>query len=338
LRFIKKLYMKKLLFSALAALSAMSANAQFNYTFSRDTMMYAPLTSGISVNGADIWDDEYYMVPLGFTFQMDDSSTNDIGISEMNFFGTDTTGIMNAFLVFSADLQDKGADTSTISHSPIRYEITGTTPNRIAKIEVANAGFFDEYFNYNTADDSVNFQVWFYETSNIVEMRFGPSHILHPEDYYYNDSAVVNMGYLKHLDFNTGNVTNFYFLKGDTASALTIDSTNDLMNPLNEGLSDWPSNGTVYRFTPPTLSVKNSIAVLKQVSTYPTSAQQELFIENSSNEIVNYTIISINGAAVANGNATNGKNRIDVGNLSAGTYIIQLSNNEVAKAIKFIKL
>jgi hypothetical protein len=329
--------MKKLLFLALAALSTMSATAQFNYTFTKDTGVYAPLTSGISLNGSTIWDDEYYMVPLGFTFQMDDSSTTDIGINEMNFFGTDTTGLMNAFLVFTADLHDKGADTSTMSHSPIRYEITGTSPNRIAKIEVANAGFYDEYFLYNTADDSVNFQVWFYETSNIVEMRFGPSSILHPEDYYFNDSLVVNMGYLKGLDFDNMVLENFYFLKGDT-SAPTIDSTNNVMDPLNEGLNAFPSNGTIYRFTPPTLSVKNAMAVLKQVSVYPTAPQQGLFIENGSNEVVNYTIISMNGAAISNGKASNGKTRIDVENLPAGNYIIRLNNGEIGKAVKFNKI
>jgi len=337
LRFIQNFYMKKLLFSAFAALSALSATAQFNYTFSKDTAAYAPLTSGTSLNGTTIWDDEYYMVPLGFTFEMDDSTTTDIGINEMNFFGTDTLGAMNAFLVFTADLQDKGADTSTMSHSPIRYQITGSAPNRIAKIEVANAGFFDEYDLYSTADDSVNFQVWFYETSNVVEMHFGPSYILHPEDYYYNDSAVVNMGYLKGIDMNGASIQNFYYLKGDTSN-ISIDSTNNLMASLNEGLSAWPSNGTIYRFTPPTLSVKNAMAVLKQVSAYPTVAQQELFIENSSNELVNYTIISMNGAAISNGKVLNGKTTIDVGNLPAGSYMVQLSNGQIAKAVKFIKL
>ena len=316
----------------------MSAQAQFNYTFSKDTAVYTPLTSGTSLNGSTIWDDENYMVPLGFIFEMDDSTTTDIGVNAMNFFGTDTTGIMNAFLVFTADLQDKGADTSTMSHSPIRYEISGSIPNRIAKIEVANAGFYDEYSDHNTADDSVNFQMWFYESSNIVEMHFGPSYMLHYEDYVYNDSGVVNMGYLKHLDWNTGNVVNFYYLKGDTASALAIDSTNNLMDVLNGGISAWPSNGTIYRFTPPTLSVKNAMAVLKQVSAYPTSAQQELFIENGSNENISYNVVSMTGATISKGKALKGKTKIDVSNVPAGNYIIQLSNGEVGKAVKFIKL
>jgi hypothetical protein len=338
LRFIQKLYMKKLLFLAFAVSFAISAKAQFNYTFSKDTAVYAPLTSGISLNGNTKWDDESYMVPLGFTFTMDDSTTADIGINSMNFFSTDTMGMMNTFLVFTADMHDKGADTSTMSHSPIRYEITGTAPYRIAKIEVANAGFYDEYDQYSTADDSVSFQVWFYETSNIVEMHFGPSYMLHFEDYMYNDSGVVNMGYLKHLDWNNGNVENFYFLKGDTASALTIDSTNNLMNSLNEGMSAWPSNGAVYRFTPPTLSVKNAMAALKQVNVYPTAAQQELFIDNNSDNVVNYTILSLTGAAISNGNASNGKTKVDLSNLPVGSYLIQLSNGEIAKAMKFVKL
>lgn len=332
--------MKKLLFTVLTALSAMSAQAQFNYVFSKHTSApYVPLTAGTSVNGNIVWDDENFKMPIGFNFDMDGITTDSIGIYYMGPICTDTLGTVNAFVANMIDLTDRNYDTgTTVSLSPVRYQLTGTAPNRIFKLEIFNAGFYDEWDIYNTMNDSVNYQFWLYETSNIVEIRFGDAYINHADDYFSNDSNVLNTGYLKQISLLGFTVDNFYFVKGDT-SAPTIDSTMDIQNDINEGLNAWPSYGTVYRFEPPTLSVKNAMAALKNVTVYPTQAQQEVFVENGSKEAINYTIISMNGAAVnVSGRLANGKNTIDVSKLASGNYVLQLSSDKIAKGVKFTKL
>src|SRR5690606_2401654 len=125
---------------------------------------------------------------------------------------------------------------------------------------------------------------------------------------------------------------------GDT-SAPTIDSTTNLTATINNGLNAWPSNGAVYRFTPPqTLGVKNAMAALKQVTVYPTACHEELFVDNSSNQTIHYNIFSATGVKInITGYAPNGKNKVDISTLPAGIYLIQLSNDNIARSVKFIK-
>jgi len=54
--------------------------------------------------------------------------------------------------------------------SPISYKTEGVAPHRIAKIQYKNAGFLCD----TTHHSFINFQVWLYEDSNIIEYRYGP--------------------------------------------------------------------------------------------------------------------------------------------------------------------
>ncbi len=80
------------------------------------------------------------------------------------------------------------------------------------------------------------------------------------------------------------------------------------------------------------------MASLKEVKVYPTVCDNELYVENGSNTSVNYTIVSMSGATTINGKAANGKTTVDVSNLPAGVYTMQVSSDKVRKAIKFTKM
>jgi len=51
------------------------------------------------------------------------------------------------------------------------YEVSGTSPNRILKMEWRAQSFTAT----PAADDSVTYQIWLYETTNIIEWHFGPN-------------------------------------------------------------------------------------------------------------------------------------------------------------------
>ena len=245
---------KKLLLLPLAALITLTAQAQFRYTFKDTTTAYVPLTGATSINGSTVWDDDDFAVSLPFTWTIDST----IATSSFDLvlcFGSlvdqlSNISDVNGFMFTDADIADRGMLSSTTSLSPISYLATGTTPNRIFKLELANAGFYDEYDLYNTMDDSFSIQIWIYETKNIVEFHYGPSRITNASDYFTINNAGPLTSYMQHVDFDNGSTGSFYFLKGNAASP-TIDTVKLPSFP-NTALNSWPANGKVYRFTPKT--------------------------------------------------------------------------------------
>jgi PKD repeat protein len=227
------------------------ASAQFRYTFKDTTTPYVPLSTGTSVNGSDIWDEESYDVPMPFTWKLDSS----ISLGNLNLilsfpgFIADTSDFsdVSGFILGGTDIADRGNLTQAASLSPIRYATTGSAPNRIFKVELYNAGFYGEYTTYNTMDDSMNVQMWIYETSNIIELHFGPSRITYPSVYFGGGTF---FSFISHADFYFGSKGKFYYVASNSGT-LGIDSISITSSTGPANLpSSWPSNGEVYRFTP----------------------------------------------------------------------------------------
>jgi hypothetical protein len=249
--------MKRLLLFTTVLFFGLTAQAQFSYTFKDTTTPYVPLTGATSVNGSVIWDEEDFSVPIPFTWKMDNTiSLNgiELSLSIASFFDQIVnTSDANGFMLIDADIADRGTLAGATTLSPVRYVTTGTSPNRIFKLELANAGFYSEYDAYGTMNDSFSVQVWIYETKNIVEFHYGPSKISHPGDYFNFTGTGPFTGYLKHVDIDNGNTGSLYYLKGNAGSP-SVDSVN-LPSMPGSALNSWPVAGKVYRFTPKTCTV-----------------------------------------------------------------------------------
>src|SRR3990172_4164378 len=180
---MKKLY-SIILFafaSAFANLFVQQTHAQTPYySFSQYTSTYANLTSPISLNNGNLWDfsipTAYYPLnvsPLLSNFPVFGDYNYDLrvygGTAQFYNSGSQQIYYMNGFGLFYPDgMKDKGTSTSL---SPISYQVSGTTPNRILKIEWKNAG------HAAASADFINVQLWLYETSNIIEVHYGSSSI-----------------------------------------------------------------------------------------------------------------------------------------------------------------
>lgn len=329
--------MRKILFPLCALLTISTASfAQMPYDLAVKTEAYQPLTNGTTVNGTTIWDDEDFSTPLGFNFDIGGKTTTNISFVASEMCYGALTGVQNGFYVTDIDIYDRGNITGVNSRSPIRYEVTGTAPNRIFKYEVFNAGMYDEYDLYATDNDSLNYQVWFFETSNIVELHYGPSKISHPTDYHYiSGSAIV--GYIKDFDLDNFALDKIYYLKGDPA-APTIDSA-DMNTPMNGGLNTYPPNGTVYRFAPKGLDVKKVSALDGRLAMVTNTSSTDVVINNNAKGSLSYNILSIDGASMnITGKLTEGRNQIDISALAAGMYMLQVQGAEGQKAFKVVKL
>jgi hypothetical protein len=327
--------MKKHMFASfLALILSLGVKAQFLYNLSVNNQTYAPLTSGVSLNGSTLWDDDDYSQPLGFNFNLNGQTVNTLNmavggqmvIDHLNYLTSPFSGMFVSF----ADLWDRGNASSSGSQSPIRYLVSGSAPNRIFKTEVFNAGFYAEYDLYSTNNDYINYQIWLYEGSEIIELRFGPSNITYLNDYY----DPLSFAFFKNFDVVGQSVDAFYYLKGNPM-APTLDSTTNLSQAF-VGLTAMPSDGTVYRFTPKTLNVEDVHNF--QALIYPTVCEKEIFIENKEAATVQFRVSNIAGASIEmSGILQKGINNIDVRSLPTGTYILRLECGDRTKAVQILK-
>lgn len=298
---------------------------------------YTPLTTGTDISSSIVWDDENFKFPLGFTLNIDGKTTTDFSFSAGEGFGpgSDTMGVVNTFSNFAAgDLIDRGYLSAT-PKSPLRHLTTGLTPNRIFKFEVSNAGFFEEADIYSTMNDSVSFQIWVYETSNIIEFRFGDSKITYPDDYFYLGASPL-IGYAKDFDLDVTTFSKAYTLVGNPNSP-TVDSFTDF-STLPPVMDAYPSKGTVYRFIPKAISASiGETTIASHFAVYPTVVISTINVDYTQNNNTKVQILSQNGQLVNTTTIHQGTNTLDVSMLAAGTYLINFSNNEGSASFKFVK-
>ncbi|MGN6568193.1 MAG: T9SS type A sorting domain-containing protein [Flavipsychrobacter sp.] len=325
----------------LLSTSAMAQMPTYNFSYYTDT--YTPLTGGTSVNGSTIWDGgvNSYAVPVGFTFQVDTATTSTCFLRYGYLTEIDSSSAMqtHGFSMIDADLVDRGKLAGTSSLSPIRYEVSGTPGSRIFKLEMTNAGFQVEDDKFGTLNDYINIQEWWYEGSNIVELRYGPSQVTYSIYFDWGGKPLIFYTPYKSLSGASGGGT-YYVVSGDPA-APTIDSVvfGPMGNPTYMGtlLNSYPANGQVYRFTPKNLGVTN--VALQNVHVYPTAAQTEVMVDYNSNEKASYTVVSINGSATnINGTLSHGTTHIDVSALPAGVYLVELQSSNGRATRKFVKM
>lgn len=326
--------MKRILFASALALAGFSASAQMPYDVSTTTAPYQPLVNGTSLNGTRIWKDSTFSVPLGFDFKLGTQTISRFNLLSNNFISTDTIGTISGILITDAELIDRGAD-DTVSKSPIRYEVTGTPGNRIFKVEWSNAGFAAELDVDNTLNDSLNMQIWMYEGSNIIELRYGPSRITHFSDYF-TMLGLPLIGYVKNLNFMTASLEKIYLLSGNPTSP-GIDSFS-ITNPVAAPLNAFPQACTVYRFTPKSTTGVGGGLELEGLKVYPTVSRDQLHVRFSDTRPVSYHIMAINGSITPlSGTLKTGDNQIDIRGLAAGQYLLRLKTQDRQQIIRLIK-
>lgn len=316
------------------------AKAQLPYTFTTYQQKYVPLSGAVSINNGTVWEEaNWYSVPMGFNFKFDVISFNTFNlqgpVNVVTFLSSAVTTI-SSFILTDANLLDRGWGTAS-SKSPMRYVIDGTPGSRIFKYELFNAGFQGEYDTLRTLNDSVDLQVWLYEGSNVVELRYGPSQITHP-DYYFLNSMVLGKTAISYgQDIDPAGNGDFWVLAGDPLNPTIQDipTTNWMPVDTPTCLSSFPPNGTVYRFTP----IKTEVPSVSQnsISVYPTLCHNQLLVNYNNIACTHYIITSASGTNVISGSLSTGVNKIDVSPLTNGLYFINLQSEKGNSFFKFTK-
>ncbi|MCW5906931.1 MAG: hypothetical protein KIS94_03660 [Chitinophagales bacterium] len=134
---------------------------------------------------------------------------------------------------------------SSSNHGWVRYMVTGSSPNRILKIEwrVRNYSSFDVSDNwwcgtgswYHSYDKQ--FQAWLYEGTNVIEFRYG------------SGTTMLSAS----IGISGSNGTQY--MARNHATNHSAASSGVVTN-----ITAWPGSGRLYRFTPPVLCTAPTVS------------------------------------------------------------------------------
>lgn len=316
------------------AVSGLQAQGSLPFTFSAFTQPYAPLNDAISLNNGEVWDDPDYIVPLGFDFNLLGVSSSEMTLE----FGSggillpiaDEVEYFALLAAYTSDLADRGLNTG-VSKSDILYKVEGQPGSRICKIEWRNAGFYDELIDSDTSINFVNFQVWLYEGSNAIELRFGPRNIPNNSMVHLLPFGPL-IGLIDTLidTEDAFDIGTFYYLRGAPANpSIQRATTPEQFQSITVGLVGNPVNGQGYRFTPIASSTQPVVApsavwkVFPQVTSGPITISREDLPFSNARAAVRITDakgrVWMPAQALADTPAV-----IDLTGLPAGVYICQI--------------
>lgn len=210
--------------------------------------------------------------------------------------------------VFGAELTPRKDGSSFIAQAT-----EGSSPNRIFKIEWGNMGFV-----YDTlGNDSVSYQVWFYEKDGIIEYHYGPSSVKNPSSWNGESGPYV---YMVAYDG-----TNTYGLKGNPSAPLSYTSFITGAGPLNAA----PIANAVFRFAP---AAGNAVSDLKAARAALSDKGSGLFELRTEAPLLAYTIYNLEGKMCLKGSTA----QFSLAQLPAGMYLLRIETVDGIETIKLL--
>ena len=310
--------------SIISVISIISGYAQ-TYTFSYTTgnPYTTNLPGATSLNNGMTWDDEEYLIPIGFTFSFFDQSFDSIYISDHARFSLNGDYRINAFFVdfIDRDTINGGYDNTgptTNSISPVSYVLDGTPGSRILKIEWNNAGFLFELINSGTLNDFVNVQLWLYEGSNDVEVHIGPNSVISPNSSY-NTEEGASIGFITY-----SNDTIILIGSADSPSSTA---------QYNDHITGTPTSGVIYKFVNNLSGINEEELLIKHLKIYPNPANERINItfDNSESKRIEIKLFDILGRTIYEKGYTNINSAanlsIDISEFRSGIYFIQVQTD-----------
>lgn len=306
---------------SLSNYQAPTSNKAFYYVFQNTTGTYQDLSNAdYTVSGA--WDDPELLIETPFGTDFLGVSTDSMAMMMGSNLMAIDISTYQGFFVFPmfADLMDRDYPTSGPGQSPLSYKVEGTAPNRIFKMEWNNAGFYDEMDLFGTANSYANVQLWLYENETI-EFHYGASSInaqLLDSLSYYDE---LWSGMLEY-DFTSGSMSNAHLLSGASSSPT--------MMATQATLTDWPANGTVYRFQGASVGVDEQSVLV--VDLYPNPATTELRVRCDANQEFNVQLVDLSGQVVRNGRL-NSNTALNLSGLPAGLYLTKITDVKTGEIV-----
>lgn len=334
--------MKKILLAVAIAVSAQFSVFAQTYNLVKTTGTYADLTGATPISAAG-WDEEQYLVPLGFTFSLGNQTYTDVIVDDNGTIlvaDIAAQAVKGAIIGFDVDFMDRGISSNP---STINKVTTGTAGSRITKIEWKNAGFYDDASSTSTTfvpfpNDFINFQVWIYEGSNNIEIHFGSSNITpaNTSAIFGTTGGAATAIITSITGSGTSATLNGVALQGPAANPTMVPFSNTTTFPSVTGVQ---TSGTIYTFSTSVSGISKNLNQA-DLSVYPNPVADVLAIKGlTAKGNVTVKVIDVLGKVVLTENVTAAQNiSVNVNNLKKGAYTVEISSEEGRTGKQIIKL
>ena len=205
-----------------------------DYTCSSSMETYTPLGSTATVLSPTTDDDGYatLSLPFAFTFGSTTMTSGSSIYMSVNGFITLNTSYSSTTPSYSGSydvISPLGHDLHLRSSGQLKYEVSGTTPDRVLTLQWSNVESY-------SAGNTYNFQVKLYEGSNDIKFCYGNSTVTASKSVYCFLREYTQDDYVIALN----NWNNPVFVTSGSTFSKNLDAT------------QYPSNGRTYTFTRPT--------------------------------------------------------------------------------------
>jgi len=331
--------MKTRIFTTVTSLLlAFNINAQIAnyYDFSHYTMPYEEINDGIVIDSGIPWESNYTYIPVNIDFSffgislenitIDKSPWSKHGLKDWHPNDVDA-GYQNYMIPHPYRIIDNSTEMDSVSISPISFKVIELGSDSILVVQWKNIGIEDSY------DNSLNYQIWLYQNSDIIEFHYGSSHITN-EDSIIFKSITGLTSYIEGLT-----QTEYLFTLGGISNEPDYHhQTFNMMFGIDTGsygiLDNYPTEGQVYRFAP-----YYSVGLeekLSSTSIYPNPTHDILTIKNEY-LIKELVITDISGKAIKRLDCNLPETTIDISELDKGIYLIGIRTERKWSWEKIVK-
>jgi hypothetical protein len=199
--------------------------------------------------------------------------------------------------------------------------------DNIFKMQWKNMGF-----ETGDSNDFINFQMWIYENSGVIEMRYGAMSV--SNNLWENNANGPIVGLLE-MDNNFTNIFNRVWLTGNSQSPVETKTGTFL------AMDNVPQTGTVYKFTPSSSTGLVSYST-NNIQVYPTVISNVGYVtikgDFVADEVSEVKIYNSLGQKVKSQTIASNTERVELPSLANGVYWMNLEKNGVVtKTVKLIK-
>ncbi len=316
-----------ILFSLFIAASSLKSQP---YYFSKANQSFEFLEDSISINNGALWSGfKTFTIPIGFAFKFMDKSFSTVKLEATGRLIFDANHYYYADLFVVSGLQDKGIASSL---SPLSYKLSGTTGNRILKIEIKNATFSKDL------SSTINYQIWLYENNSKLELHMGPNTIVNTANAFTSGPycGLFHVSTYSPLTYNYG-----LAIYGNPTTPFDSTCIGTGINTFGLKLNNTLADGSVYQFS--TITHSNNTSTLNNSTPNftlfpnPSNLNLNIQIKNSSNSIERVIVYSVTGQELINYSNNTKLASVNVSNLPLGVYRVLIQTDKENYSSSFIK-